>query len=573
MACTSDGVKISSAALSSNASVSPPPQANSPGSSFHAVLANASAEGNATPRSTSPGPKVLGDEEQATRSDGEILSARPTARVSGDTNAADTDAGEVSGTEGRGIPSGATDTISVPATPLTVAPILIPGAAPSGIGILAMVGSSSEGPVRQDLSVASASDESLGNGPAAAAVAPTKSGAALRLPGKADRTKSQAEQKNVTALTAVTVSAVDRNTLPVVNMVSGQGLAHGQGCDASVKPEKNAASDSSLGTRGNSRTPVHGTAAGGDSGAIVLSGTTVVQQGALAPTPAQMAEANFDASTLAGLAGGLEPASGADAGQTMATLPQMGDAAEGDSGRGKTSDGTSRIKSVTGGAGDAYRQPVANATDVAQNVQGDSTKVPSGPVTTKLTDTGTAQGLVQAVMPQGATSPRVTSSAPEAPHARKAEDMQGASQLAAGDTTVSGINSAKLIQTMSETEMHVGMHSPEFGDISIRTSVSQQQMVAQISLDHNDLSQAISMHLATVQAKLGEEYGLHASIEISNQGGALSGGQGNSQPRDQQSFGSSSRGNMVAPVEFHEPSSNVVAIASAGSGHGLDIRV
>ena len=35
--------------------------------------------------------------------------------------------------------------------------------------------------------------------------------------------------------------------------------------------------------------------------------------------------------------------------------------------------------------------------------------------------------------------------------------------------------------------MRVGMHSTEFGDISIRTTLSQQQMLAQISLDHSDL--------------------------------------------------------------------------------------
>ncbi len=84
---------------------------------------------------------------------------------------------------------------------------------------------------------------------------------------------------------------------------------------------------------------------------------------------------------------------------------------------------------------------------------------------------------------------------------------------------MSGISAARLIQTMSETEMHVGMRSSEFGDISIRTAVSQQQMQAQISVDHNELGNALSAHIPSVQAKLGSEYGLHTTIEV-NQGGA-----------------------------------------------------
>jgi hypothetical protein len=98
-------------------------------------------------------------------------------------------------------------------------------------------------------------------------------------------------------------------------------------------------------------------------------------------------------------------------------------------------------------------------------------------------------------------------------------------------------------------------------------------MMAQISLDHNDLSQALSAHLSTMQVKLGEEYGLHASIEINNQGSPLSGGQGNSSQSDQQSYARSSRGKSAAPAALSESVSGVVALTSAGSGHGLDIRV
>jgi hypothetical protein len=136
----------------------------------------------------------------------------------------------------------------------------------------------------------------------------------------------------------------------------------------------------------------------------------------------------------------------------------------------------------------------------------------------------------------------------------------------------SSVNTAKLMQTMSESEMHVGMRSSEFGDISIRTSVTQQQMVTRILLDHSDLSQAISAHVSTMQAKLGEELGLNASIEVHSLGSQLSGEQGQSSPRDQRAFNQSAQGGSVQSVPEEEPGLSMAALANAGNGSRLDIR-
>jgi hypothetical protein len=137
----------------------------------------------------------------------------------------------------------------------------------------------------------------------------------------------------------------------------------------------------------------------------------------------------------------------------------------------------------------------------------------------------------------------------------------------------SGINAAKLIQSMSGSEMRVGMHSAEFGDISIRTTVSQQQMVTQISLSHSDLSQEISAHVATVQARLGEDYGLHASIEINNQASSLAGDPGKSSQQEQRSFYGSTKASGVAMSAISDSAISVGAIATVGSQYGLDIRI
>jgi len=146
-------------------------------------------------------------------------------------------------------------------------------------------------------------------------------------------------------------------------------------------------------------------------------------------------------------------------------------------------------------------------------------------------------------------------------------------EVESGDAAVtSGINAAKLIQTMGQTEMRVGMRSSEFGNISIRTSVSQRQMLAQISLDHGDLSQALSSHVSSMQTKLENEYGLHTMIEVNTQGALSSGDTGNYSQQKQQEFVRSGR--IADPVIATEPEPGLGqgATVSVSGGVRLDIR-
>ena len=128
------------------------------------------------------------------------------------------------------------------------------------------------------------------------------------------------------------------------------------------------------------------------------------------------------------------------------------------------------------------------------------------------------------------------------------------------------------MQTMSESGMHIGLNSTEFGEISIRTSIAQQQMVAQISLDHSGLSQAISAHVSTMQAKLGEDYGLNASIEVHNLGSSHSGEPGQSSHREQKHSGNSAQTHSSSLPQPEEPSLSLAAMAAPGNGDRLDIR-
>jgi hypothetical protein len=140
------------------------------------------------------------------------------------------------------------------------------------------------------------------------------------------------------------------------------------------------------------------------------------------------------------------------------------------------------------------------------------------------------------------------------------------------NVTRSSINTSKLMQTMSESEMRVGMHSSEFGSISIRTTVSPQQMLTQISTDHTDLGQAISAHAASVETKLGNDSGLRTLIEVNQQAATSSGNSGSSPQREQQAFVRSVRADSTAvPVEA-DVGVIPAALVNTSNGYRLDIR-
>ncbi len=76
------------------------------------------------------------------------------------------------------------------------------------------------------------------------------------------------------------------------------------------------------------------------------------------------------------------------------------------------------------------------------------------------------------------------------------------------------INTAQVLGRMNGTEMRVGMRSEEFGSISIQTSVSPGNVVAQIALDHGALGRALAAHLPAMEEKLGNTLGVTARVEL-----------------------------------------------------------
>lgn len=128
---------------------------------------------------------------------------------------------------------------------------------------------------------------------------------------------------------------------------------------------------------------------------------------------------------------------------------------------------------------------------------------------------------------------------------------------------------------MSQSEMRVGMHSAEFGEISIRTSVTPQQMMAQISVDHGDLGKAISAHIPAMEQKLGGETGLRALVEVNQGAMSFSGERGYSSQREQKSNAAAAQSDGAqSSAEIDQQvlrEGSRTATAPAG-GYRLDIR-
>ena len=212
-----------------------------------------------------------------------------------------------------------------------------------------------------------------------------------------------------------------------------------------------------------------------------------------------------------------------------------------------------------------------NGTPLPQHAPGDSS--PATPLAIKPLETTAA--LTTPVSNHAAlitpSQPHAASSASDV--LTKAQDSADAAaeQLErTGSTAAAGINTARLMQNMSESEMRVGMHSAEFGDVSIRTSVSQQQLMAQINVDHGELGSAIAAHLPSLTSKLGSEFGLHASIEVNQLGGSVAGGNGQSSHQNHKMSAQS-----VPPDSFklHTDGDPITLPGESLDDSRLDVRV
>jgi hypothetical protein len=228
--------------------------------------------------------------------------------------------------------------------------------------------------------------------------------------------------------------------------------------------------------------------------------------------------------------------------------------------------------STTATSSNAASNDAASNGPAVQRTQADGSQ--PAPVAAKTTDTGTAQAAaqIQSFATHGGTHdiPASQSRADGASDTVRSGDQPGAAETLE-NTATPGINTANVIQKMSETEMRIGVHSADFGDVSIRTLVSQQQMTAQISVDHSDLGKAISAHIPAMEAKIGGDSGLRALVEVNQSGMSFSGERGFSSQRDQRSFTKPAQ-NQDTATSTETDSPVMRAAIAPNSSYRLDIR-
>jgi hypothetical protein len=188
-----------------------------------------------------------------------------------------------------------------------------------------------------------------------------------------------------------------------------------------------------------------------------------------------------------------------------------------------------------------------------------------------------AQGTVSASLMQGASQHAgVTSAAARS-------SLTAASVPDALPQTLPVINTAKLISTMGQSEMRVGMRSDEFGNISISTTASKDAITAQISLDHGELAKIISAQLPEIQARLGSSQTVNVHVDMNStgtgQGADTSGSMANSsydQSRGGEQQSTYSASSYASNNIVESQLSLVVASATSGYVGGnsrIDIRI
>jgi len=93
------------------------------------------------------------------------------------------------------------------------------------------------------------------------------------------------------------------------------------------------------------------------------------------------------------------------------------------------------------------------------------------------------------------------------------------------------IHSAKLVEQAAQSELRVGFHAGEFGNVDIRTSMIHSQLTAEISVEHGELRNLLAVELPHLQTKLAEHSFTAANIALSTHTG---GGSSNSRQAYQQ---------------------------------------
>jgi hypothetical protein len=240
---------------------------------------------------------------------------------------------------------------------------------------------------------------------------------------------------------------------------------------------------------------------------------------------------------------GLSAKAQSNASGVNSTSTAKASTANGSNGTGSDATGLKQHTQAASDAGSqAGSQDSSSSNDQSQSVVPAAVQSAVLPQVAPVDHSAAAVGQIQgaAIASPVQNSPALSGAAGQSV---KAQD-NAASVSAAVPQSAPAVNSARLIQSVGQSEMRVGMRSNEFGNISINTSSTKDLISAQISVDHGELAKTLAAHLPEVQARLGANQPMNVRIDMN--GTSTGTGSGNSGSMSNGSAGQSQGGKQQA---------------------------
>jgi flagellar hook-length control protein FliK len=158
--------------------------------------------------------------------------------------------------------------------------------------------------------------------------------------------------------------------------------------------------------------------------------------------------------------------------------------------------------------------------------------------------TVTTQTQPSATAPSGKSSELLSATPQQVADAASAHITETTSAFAPA-----GIQAAKLVERMGQSEIRVGIRDGELGNVDIRTSMSHNNFTAQISVERGDLGRVIAAELPSLHSRLSDQRLPVTQITVQNESSGMSGNAGGGQQysrsaTSQSTFGGSSEAIM-----------------------------
>ncbi|MGA9798810.1 MAG: flagellar hook-length control protein FliK [Terriglobales bacterium] len=132
--------------------------------------------------------------------------------------------------------------------------------------------------------------------------------------------------------------------------------------------------------------------------------------------------------------------------------------------------------------------------------------------------------------------------------------------------------SAKLSERLGQSELRVGIQTGEFGNVDIRTSMTRNQLTAEISVEHGELGRMLAAELPGLQNKLAEHRFPQANLVLQSQTSGSFSDSGQRSGNWQRTPAMQNAVNSYA-LEERPESGGFTPTEMSGQGKGLDIHM